>query len=171
MDEEISRFRAELKLRAARDMCRRFLIFHHVPDATAQPGYDGLVRSTDLTYSSSRAGLADTRYSLLRSATQTGYRPVPGGYQRRSLPPVEFEYSGSFGPQAVQDVDQQVSPAGLLERGRERVHELVRELADEADRIGQKMWSAADAQHACCGIERVEEAIGHPDFGPGERVD
>jgi hypothetical protein len=27
MDEEISRFRAELKLRAARDMCRRFLIF------------------------------------------------------------------------------------------------------------------------------------------------
>jgi hypothetical protein len=27
MDEEISRFRAELKLRASRDMCRRFLIF------------------------------------------------------------------------------------------------------------------------------------------------
>jgi hypothetical protein len=27
MDEEIFRFRAELRLRAARDMCRRFLIF------------------------------------------------------------------------------------------------------------------------------------------------
>jgi RHS repeat-associated protein len=113
-EDPFSSYRSGFEVRTTR-LCRRFLTFHHVPDAKAQPGYDGLVRSTDLTYSSSRAGLADTRYSLLRSATQTGYRPVPGGYQRRSLPPVEFEYSGSFGPQAVQDVDQvalRTVPAG-----------------------------------------------------------
>jgi hypothetical protein len=107
-------YRPGFEVRTTR-LCRRFLTFHHIPDTAAQPGYDGLVRSTDLAYSTSNAGPADTRYSLLRSVTQTGYRLAPGGYQRRGLPPVEFEYSASFGPGAVRDVTPDESrnlPAG-----------------------------------------------------------
>ena len=56
-------------------------------------------------------------------------------------------------------MQQQVGADRLLERRAEGVDELVGQLADEADRVGEEMRSAAEAQRARRRIERVEEAV------------
>ncbi|WP_052423585.1 SpvB/TcaC N-terminal domain-containing protein [Nonomuraea candida] len=99
-DDPFSSYRAGFEVRTTR-RCQRVLIFHHVPGG--EHGYDGLVRSTDLAYSASEE--TGSRYSFLRSVTQTGYRRVGDRYLRRSLPPLEFAYSLPVGPRDVQDID------------------------------------------------------------------
>ena len=89
--------------------CRRVLMFHHFehePDV----GNDCLVRSTDFTYADELSP-SDPRpiHSLLRSVAQCAYVRQENGYLRRSLPPVEFEYSAA----AVQDTVQEVDAASL----------------------------------------------------------
>jgi hypothetical protein len=88
--------RAGFEVRTTR-LCRRVLMFHHIPDvAGGDAGYDGVVRSTDFAY------LHDTLppdpalpgYAMLAAVSETGWRRLAGGdYVRRSLPPVEFEYT------------------------------------------------------------------------------
>ena len=42
---------------------------------------------------------------LPEAVTQTGYRRSNGGYDQRSLPPVEFEYTEPIVQDAVEEVD------------------------------------------------------------------
>ena len=58
----------------------------------------------------------------------------------------------------------------LLERRLERLDELMRELADEADRVGDEVAAAAVAVGAGGRVERVEEPLPHPDPRARERV-
>ncbi|HKV08113.1 MAG TPA: SpvB/TcaC N-terminal domain-containing protein [Thermoanaerobaculia bacterium] len=107
--DPFSSYRAGFEVRTGR-LCQRVLMFHHFagePDV----GADCLVRSTDFTYSHEQDP-ADARnpvYTFLRAVTQSGYRRSGGGYLKRSLPPVEFEYSQPV----VQDTVEDVDPASL----------------------------------------------------------
>ena len=105
--DPFSSYRSGFEVRTTR-LCQRVLMFHHIPDvATGEKGYEGLVRSTDFTYSHEQDP-ADARnpvYTFLRAITQTGYRRNNGGYDKRSLPPVEFEYTLPIVQDAVQEVD------------------------------------------------------------------
>jgi ribose 1,5-bisphosphokinase PhnN len=62
-------------------------------------------------------------------------------------------------------VDDQVGAERLLERGRERLDQLVRQLADEADGVGEQVAAPGDLERARCGVERVEEALAHAHVG------
>jgi RHS repeat-associated protein len=107
--DAFSSYRAGFEVRTSR-LCRRVLMFHHFG---GEPGVgrDCLVRSTDFTYSAD-ADPADVRnpvYAFLNAVTQSGYRRIAGGYERRSFPPVEFEYSEP----AVQEIVEEVDPSSL----------------------------------------------------------
>ncbi len=107
--DPFSSYRAGFEVRTYR-ICRRVLMFHHFP-GEAGVERDCLVRSTDFTYSDEIDPL-DHRvavYTCLRAAGQTGYRRNDHGYQKRSLPPVEFEYSQPV----VQDTLLEVDPQDL----------------------------------------------------------
>ena len=102
-----SSYRAGFEIRTYRT-CQRVLMFHHFP---GEPGVgrDCLVRSTDISYSdeAAPAGSRNPVYTFLKAVTQTGYRRNNGGYERRSLPPVEFEYTEPAVQGAVEEVDRQ----------------------------------------------------------------
>ena len=71
-------------------------MFHHFP-GEEDVGQDCLVRSTDFTYSYEEDP-TDARnpiFSFLLSVTQSGYKRQPGGYFKKSLPPLEFAYTAS----------------------------------------------------------------------------
>ncbi|UIE38890.1 SpvB/TcaC N-terminal domain-containing protein [Leptodesmis sichuanensis] len=112
--DPFSTYRAGFEVRTTR-LCQRVLMFHHFPgekepDGT-ELGRDCLVRSTDFTYSYEQ-NPDDVRapiYSFLLSVTQSGYKRQGGGYLKRSLPPIEFEYSQPI----VQDRVEEVDPASL----------------------------------------------------------
>jgi RHS repeat-associated protein len=107
--DPFSSFRSGFDVRTAR-LCQRVLMFHHFPDE-ASVARDCLVRCTDFTHSD-EVDPTDVRnpvYAFLRKVTQTGYRRNNGGYDSRSLPPVEFEYTEP----TVQDTVEQVDPSGL----------------------------------------------------------
>ena len=103
--DPFSNYRAGFEVRTTR-RCRRVLMFHHFPDE-AGVGADCLVRSTDLAYSDQQAptNARNPVYTFLCAITQTGYRRNAGGYMRRSLPAVEFEYSRPIVQDSVQEVD------------------------------------------------------------------
>ncbi|UTT71280.1 hypothetical protein NMQ03_09455 [Arthrobacter sp. DNA4] len=115
--DPFSTYRAGFEVRTTR-LCRRFLMFHHIPDTPHGPGYDGLVRSLELAYTGDiAAGTVDAPvYSSLRSVTQHGHRRDGAGYVSRSLPPVEFTYSEPrLDPQVRElETDSSGIPAGLL---------------------------------------------------------
>ncbi|WP_068923245.1 SpvB/TcaC N-terminal domain-containing protein [Planobispora rosea] len=108
--DPFSSYRAGFEIRTYR-ICRRVLMFHHFPDE-AGVGRGCLVRSTDLAHSDELdpAGVRNPVHTFLRSVTQTGYRrDGDGGYDRRALPPVEFEYTEPV----VRDVVEEVDPQSL----------------------------------------------------------
>lgn len=103
--DPFSSYRAGFEVRTYR-ICRRVLMFHHFP---GEAGVESncLVRSTDFTYSDEVAP-ADARnpvYTFLNAVTQTGYRRNNGGYDQRSLPPVEFTYTEPIVQEVVEEVD------------------------------------------------------------------
>lgn len=107
--DPFSSYRSGFEVRTTR-LCRRVLMFHHFP-GEADVRRDCLVRSTDFTYSD-EVDPRDVRnpiYSFLRSVTQTGYRRNNGGYDARSLPAIELEYTEPN----VQDTVEQVDPSSL----------------------------------------------------------
>jgi RHS repeat-associated protein len=110
-NDPFSTYRAGFEVRTTR-LCQRVLMFHHIPDLPdGTEGYEGLVRSTDFTYSYEQ-NPNDVRapiYSFLLSVTQSGYKRQGSGYLKRSLPTVEFEYSQPL----VQDRVEEVDPASL----------------------------------------------------------
>jgi RHS repeat-associated protein len=120
--DPFSSYRPGFEVRTTR-RCRRVLMFHHVPDLpTGEKGYDGLVRSTDFAYGDeiepTRAG--NPVYTFLHAVTQTGYRRSIAGYDKRSLPPVEFEYTQPVVQEAVEGIDAaslENLPIGVDETG------------------------------------------------------
>ena len=104
-DDPFSSYRAGFEVRTGR-LCQRVLMFHHF---AGEPGVgnDCLVRSTDFTYSHEQdpANARNPVYTFLLSVTQSGYKRNNGGYLKRSLPPVEFEYTQPIVQDTVQDVD------------------------------------------------------------------
>jgi RHS repeat-associated protein len=107
--DPFSTYRSGFEVRTTR-LCQRVLMFHHFP-GEAEVGPDCLVRSTDFTYSD-EVDPTDVRnpvYTFLGAVTQTGYRRNNAGYHKRSLPPVEFEYTEPI----VQDTVEEVDPESL----------------------------------------------------------
>ncbi len=107
--DPFSSYRAGFEVRTYRT-CQRVLMFHHFP-GEAGVGRNCLVRSTDCTYSD-EVNPADVRnpvYSFLKAVTQPGYRRINSGYDSRSLPKVEFEYTEPI----VQEIVEEVDPASL----------------------------------------------------------
>ena len=104
--DPFSSYRAGFEVRTYRT-CRRVLMFHHFP-GEAGVEQNCLVRSVDFTYSD-EVNPTDVRnpvYTFLRSVGQTGYRRNNGGYDQRSLPPVEFEYTEPVVQDTVEEVDR-----------------------------------------------------------------
>src|SRR4030095_2865190 len=86
--DPFSSYRAALEVRSYR-LCRRVLMFHHFPDELGTADY--LVRATHFAYRETPLA------SFITSVTQSGYvrQQTASGfaYLRKSLPPLEFEYS------------------------------------------------------------------------------
>lgn len=112
--DPFSSYRAGFEVRIYR-LCRRVLMFHHFPDET-NVGKNCLVTSTDFTYSHSE-GACGSDYSFLKAVTQTGYsRNEANGYNKRRMPPVEFDYSKPVIQDRLEVVDKeslQHLPVGL----------------------------------------------------------
>lgn len=114
--DPFSSYRPGFEVRTSR-LCRRVLMFHHFPDES-DVGPDCLIRSTDFVHSD-ELDPADVRnpiYAFLREASQTGYLRNDGGYDSRSLPPVEFHYSRPVVQATVEEVeleDLENLPSGL----------------------------------------------------------
>ncbi|MEW5744517.1 MAG: SpvB/TcaC N-terminal domain-containing protein [Nitrospirota bacterium] len=114
--DPFSTYRSGFEVRTSR-LCRRVLMFHHFKD---EPGVGDncLVRSTDFTYDFGQEALdaATPGYTFLRSAVQSGYRRDQDGYLKRSLPPLEFDYSRARVQDEIRDVDAESLenlPAGV----------------------------------------------------------
>jgi RHS repeat-associated protein len=105
--DPFSSYRACFEVRTYRT-CQRVLMFHHFPGETCVER-NCMVRSTDFTYSDevNPTDLRNPVYTFLQLVTQTGYRRNNGGYDRRSLPPVEFEYIEPKVQEVVEEVDPQ----------------------------------------------------------------
>ena len=71
----------------------------------------------------------------------------------------------------VDDVQDQVGEHGLLQRRLERLDQLVGQLLDEADGVGEQVVAAGELEAAGGRVEGVEEPVPDPDLGPGQRVE
>lgn len=114
--DPFSTYRSCFEVRSYR-LCRRVLMFHHFPDELGIDDY--LVRSTEFAYQEKPNG------SFITQALQSGFKrivkPTPR-YLKRSLPPLEFEYSVSplddltYDQLPLQEVDElslQNLPSGI----------------------------------------------------------
>lgn len=103
--DPFSSYRAGFEVRTGR-LCKRVLMFHHFA-GEAGVERDCLVRSTDFTYSHEQDPLSANNpiYTFLLSVSQPGYKRSNGGYLKRSLPPVEYEYSQAVVQETVVEVD------------------------------------------------------------------
>jgi RHS repeat-associated protein len=95
--DPFSMYRAGFEVRTYR-LCQRVLMFHHFPEENI--GRDCLVKSTDFVYRESQIA------SFITSVTQSGYKRKTGvGYRKKSLPPVEFEYSEAIIDERIHEID------------------------------------------------------------------
>ena len=103
--DSFSSYRSGFEVRTYR-LCQRVLMFHHFP-GEANVERDCLVRSTDFTYSQTLepTSVNTPAYTFLLAATQSGYKRDGNAYLKRSLPPVEFEYSQPVVQDRVEEVD------------------------------------------------------------------
>ncbi len=104
-DDPFSTYRSGFEVRTYR-LCQTVLMFHHFGDELGV-GNDCLVRSTDFTYSYEQdpTNARNPLYAFLRAVTQTGYKRRNGGYLKRSVPPVEYEYTQPIVRDMVEEVD------------------------------------------------------------------
>jgi len=95
--DAFSTYRAGFDVRTYR-LCQRVLMFHHFPDELGTDDY--LVRSTEFTYDESPIA------SFITGITQSGYvRRTDGTYLKKSLPPLEFEYSKAEIQDEIREID------------------------------------------------------------------
>lgn len=110
-NDPFSSYRAGFEVRTYR-LCQRVLMFHHFPQEEGV-GQDCLVRSTDFAYRSTRDNPEDVKKgnplaSFVASVTQSGYkRRASGGYLKKSMPPLEFEYSDAVVDETIHEIDAQ----------------------------------------------------------------
>lgn len=79
-------------------LCQRTLMFHHFPEELGAADY--LVRATEFTYAENPIA------SFMTGATQSGYvQRNDGTYLKKSLPPLEFEYTNATIQAEIQEVD------------------------------------------------------------------
>jgi hypothetical protein len=115
--DPFSSHRAGFEVRTYR-RCRRVLMFHRFAELGSEPC---LVRSTEFDYS-------DLNFTFLRAVTQLGFvrdksKPVQESngvqyatYLKKSMPPLEFEYSKATIQEDIRDLDTdslENLPAGL----------------------------------------------------------
>jgi hypothetical protein len=110
-EDPFSTYRAGFEVRTNR-LCRRILMLHHFPEELGTA--DCMVRSTELEYTPKRT------VSLLTRILNSGYeRSANGLYLKRSLPPLEFEFSASpledprFDGFELQDATTENLPEGI----------------------------------------------------------
>jgi RHS repeat-associated protein len=97
--DPFSSHRSGFEVRTYR-LCHRVLMFHHFPDELGVDDY--LVRLTNFTYEEGPIA------SFITSVTQSGYkRQDDGTYLKKSLPPLELEYSEATVQDKVQEVDEE----------------------------------------------------------------
>ena len=85
--DPFSTYRAGFEVRTYR-LCHRVLMFHHFPDEAI--GGHCLVRSIEFQYRQKTVG------SFITSVVESGYvRRRDGRYLKRSMPPLELEYTSS----------------------------------------------------------------------------
>lgn len=103
--DPFSAYRAGFEVRTYR-LCQRVLMFHHFPEEEGV-GQDCLVRSTDFTYSFEEdpTSARNPIFSFLISVNQSGYKRQPGGYLKKSLPPLEFEYTEPTIDETLHEID------------------------------------------------------------------
>ena len=95
--DPFSAYRAGFEVRTYR-LCRRVLMFHHFPNELGTPDY--LVRSTDFKYTETPIA------SFITQVAQSGYvRQANGRYLKKSLPPLEFQYSRAIIQDTVRELD------------------------------------------------------------------
>ncbi|KAF5437174.1 hypothetical protein C5S35_05330 [Candidatus Methanophagaceae archaeon] len=95
--DAFSTYRAGFDVRTYR-LCQRVLMFHHFPDELGTD--DCLVRSTEFTYEQNPIA------SFITGVTQSGYvRMTDGTYLKKSLPPLEFEYSQAEIQDEIREID------------------------------------------------------------------
>jgi len=93
--DPFSAYRAGFEVRTYR-LCQRVLMFHHFPDEPSTDDY--LVRSTEFAYNKS------TLASFITKIIQSGYVRT-GKYLKKSLPPLEFEYSQVAIQEEIKEID------------------------------------------------------------------
>jgi hypothetical protein len=105
--DPFSSYRSGFEVRTTR-LCQRVLMFHHFP-GEAGVKRDCVVRSTDFTYSDEvdPTDVHNPVYTFLQAVMQTGYRRNNGGYHKRSLPPIEFQYTQPIVQNSMEEVDPQ----------------------------------------------------------------
>ncbi len=110
--DPFSSYRAGFEVRTYR-LCQRVLMFHHFPNEE-NVGANCLVRSTDFVYRNIRNKPDDLKKghpiaSFIASVTQNGYKRTAqgGGYLKKSLPPLEFEYTEAKICQDVREIDNE----------------------------------------------------------------
>ncbi len=97
--DPFSSYRSGFEVRTYR-LCHRVLMFHHFPDELGVDDY--LVRSTGFKYKEGPIA------SFITSVTQSGFkRQDDGAFLKKSLPPLEFEYSKAVIQDKVKDVDEE----------------------------------------------------------------
>ncbi len=104
-NDPFSTYRAGFEVRTTR-LCHRVLMFHHF-SGEADVDIDCLVRSTDFSYSHEQDpdNVRNPVYTFLSAVTQHGYKRDDDAYLKRSLPPVELEYSQPVVQETVETVD------------------------------------------------------------------
>lgn len=105
-NDPFSTYRSGYEVRTYR-LCQRVLMFHHFPDEP-EVGTNCLVRSTDFNYSYEEdpSNASNPIFSFLLSATQSGYKRLEdGSYLKKSLPPLEFEYTQPKVCKEIHEVD------------------------------------------------------------------
>lgn len=103
--DPFSSYRSGFEVRTYR-LCRRVLMFHHFPQEQGV-GNDCLVRSTDLVYRDDQER-GHPGGSFIATITQTGYRrQADGSYLRKSMPPLECEYSRAIVNEEVHEIDRE----------------------------------------------------------------
>jgi Salmonella virulence plasmid 65kDa B protein len=103
--DPFSHYRACFEVRTYR-LCRRVLMFHHFPAELRIA--DCLVRSTEFSYVENPAN------TFVASVSQSGFVRQGNQYLKKSLPPLEFEYSQAPIPdQLAQRPIRDVDPESL----------------------------------------------------------
>jgi RHS repeat-associated protein len=98
--DTFSSYRPGFEVRTNR-FCQRIMMFHHFPEELGISDY--LVRSMDFCYQESPVA------SFITKITQSGYKLKKGAYIKKSLPPLEFQYSEA----KLQDKIEVLAPENL----------------------------------------------------------